>query len=716
MSENEDAPQEWAELLERVRELSAAEKPEEAAHLLKKFTAANPEHARAHNSFGSVCLVLGNLELAEQHLQRALSLDASIPETHYNLAIWCKKKQLDNQASVHLDEAIALNPRFSAALLMRGHTALREGEYESAIEDFSMMIQCDATDAALWRWRSVARFHKSDFGMALKDVDQAESLAGPQAWIEDTRGCILAAMQRFKEAIDCFQKAIELTDEDNANDQCGYRVHLANALESDAQDEAALAILNEACNLDPKCVEAFQARGNILEKLGRGFEALQDIYRVEKLDKKHADNFVRKLQLERNLRESEATISQTLSDWMQLGGRLPRLNSHQSQDYVQTESEVKELASAIQMLADQGPAGKLDAESLSELVSAAQMIPDESVAKACQVHCLPIFNTIVEEAFDGKNWPPECVMEILRLLTFRGDGQEYLSQVVRAIKSNYQCDSYGWVAILSFMVQDPARDASLLSQLREPPRGKIAAILVNSCNLRCENGMTQEHLFDSALGVEILEKLLVESEDGDYWLTAVVAAIPYLSAQRAGYLSTIAGKHESLQVQVIAAWALAKRGDKSQIDKLCEYALDFRCADQALGCLDELGMSARVPPKAREDESRAKAAFASWLVHPNELAAYPDEIQVYDRRTLYWPPTDDTRELWILRFCLKRNGVVETGVGMVGSVTFVLFGEELDGKPVAEVYLKHCAWEMQQKGMPGDAAEILYRENPDLLS
>lgn len=716
MSENEDTLQDWAKLLERVRELRAAEKPEAAAHLLKEFVAANPGHARAHNSFGSVCLVLGNIELAEQHLQRALSLDDGISEVHYNLAILCKKKHRGNQASVHLDEALELNPRFQPALLMRGQTALTEEEYESAIEDFSMLIQCDAKDVEAWRWRSLAGLHCGEFELALDDVDQAELLTGPQAWIADTRGCILAAMQQFKQASDSFRKAIELTDQGDAHYQCRYRIHLANALEADAQDQDALTVLHEACDLDPECVEAFYARGVVLEKLGQRFEALQDIYHVERLDGSFEHDTSRKYQLEKGLQFSDMPISEILRDWIRHGGRLPPLITYPSQNYIQTESEVQQLASAIQMLADQGHAGKLDAESLSELVSAAQMIPDESAAKACQTYCLPIFNSIVDQAFAGEDWPPECVMEILRLLAFRGDQPEYLSQIVRAIKSNYQSDSFGWGAILSFMVQDQDREAYLFSQLSEPPRGKIAAILVNSCNLRCEKGMSQEHLFDSELGVEILEKLLVESEEGDYWLTAVVAAAPYLSAQRAEYLSTIAGKHGSLQVQVIAAWALAKRGDDSQIDRLCDYALDFRCADQALGCLDELGMSARVPPAALQDESRAKAAFASWLVHPNELAAYPDEIETYDRRTLYWPPTNDTRELWLFRYSLKRDGAVETGIGMVGSVIFVLRGEELDEKPVAEVYLRHCAWEMRQNGMPGDPAQVLYKENPDLLS
>lgn len=119
----------------------------------------------------------------------------------------------------------------------------------------------------------------------------------------------------------------------------------------------------------------------------------------------------------------------------------------------------------------------------------------------------------------------------------------------------------------------------------------------------------------------------------------------------------------------------------------------------------------------------AMAEMCTWLAHPAEFGKVPADITLFDTRELYWPPTDDSRRVWLFRYEYPPwEGEVEprTGIGMVGSTTFALFGEAtVDLSPEA-VYALHCAWELEAEGDPRAPAErsieagmrILSQHNP----
>jgi hypothetical protein len=96
------------------------------------------------------------------------------------------------------------------------------------------------------------------------------------------------------------------------------------------------------------------------------------------------------------------------------------------------------------------------------------------------------------------------------------------------------------------------------------------------------------------------------------------------------------------------------------------------------------------------------AQMCNWLMHPMEFGAAPDEITQYDTRVLDWPPTNDRRRLWLFRYrYAPRDGAdAAEGIGLVGSVTFALFGEVTAGLPAEDVYALHCCWELQTNGDP----------------
>ncbi len=63
------------------------------------------------------------------------------------------------------------------------------------------------------------------------------------------------------------------------------------------------------------------------------------------------------------------------------------------------------------------------------------------------------------------------------------------------------------------------------------------------------------------------------------------------------------------------------------------------------------------------------------------------------------PPTKDKRSIYIVRYTYNNyndDGSDEIGIGLVGSITFSLFGTEgiLEKTPL-EIYALHCNWELE---------------------
>ena len=39
-----------------------------------------------------------------------------------------------------------------------------------------------------------------------------------------------------------------------------------------------------------------------------------------------------------------------------------------------------------------------------------------------------------------------------------------------------------------------------------------------------------------------------------------------------------------------------------------------------------------------------------WLSDPCEFGKNPDYAEIIDKRTLFWPPTKDTQEMFVIRY------------------------------------------------------------------
>ncbi|HEX5748723.1 MAG TPA: hypothetical protein VFZ09_20955 [Archangium sp.] len=279
-------------------------------------------------------------------------------------------------------------------------------------------------------------------------------------------------------------------------------------------------------------------------------------------------------------------------------------------------------------------------------------------------------------------------------------GEEALQRIIDAARIPLAPDSYMWsVALFALVKAEKEAATHVASALREPlPPGFIAVALLDMANtLAREHGVTS-HAFDTAQGRERIRAFLTD-EDPDHFSYAhsAAASLPFLKDAREFF--TLAQAHPDVAVRMEAAWAAAWGGDALAVARLQDWSKDPKTRKRAVTYLKELGHPPAPLPKEERLRLDAMAEMSDWLEHPSEFGRPPDHLEVYDHRRLFWPPTNDERDVWLFRYRYEEEGgEPEEGVGMVGSVTFALFGEATAGLPPEDIYALHCVWELQQEG------------------
>ena len=163
---------------------------------------------------------------------------------------------------------------------------------------------------------------------------------------------------------------------------------------------------------------------------------------------------------------------------------------------------------------------------------------------------------------------------------------------------------------------------------------------------------------------------------------STLEALPFLTEP--DDLLALACDHRDAGVRPEGAWAAAKLDREAGWKRLRGFAADPRFSATAVAYLEELGRPDLVPDLARDPDFVARSEMARWLAHPQEFGRPPDGLRLYDSRVLHWPPTDDRRPVWLFEYRYdpdpdEEDGQPDIGLGMVGGVTFALFGETTGG-------------------------------------
>jgi hypothetical protein len=408
---------------------------------------------------------------------------------------------------------------------------------------------------------------------------------------------------------------------------------------------------------------------------------------------------------------------------------------------IETSRSPGQLAEVLARFGNDGLTNAADAEAVARLVSdwSRLLRADDAGRRSLravlgffqQVETQEAFETLAEhglphvrDLFDALRDQPsspersEDLLFAAKILVLYHDPQD-LARIADAARDDTLDDEPLWSVIFQSIGEGYPLQTELLEALREPLPQRSAGIAY----LDWINGIAAkgplDHPFDTEIGRSLLRDWLGSTQpDALIASRSAAAALPYLDATSSSELIQTAQQHPGAEVRLLAAFAAAKSGDRSAIEELAKASLDVRYSATAVRHLESLGELNAIPVRAKNPDFMAAAEVCRWLSHPMEFGRPPDEVELRDRRTLFWPPANEARTLWLVRFRYKGagpDGADEASIGLAGSITFALYGEVTWDTPPEDVYALHCCWELEVEQDPRAPAQRSIEAGRELL-
>ncbi|WP_397571773.1 HEAT repeat domain-containing protein [Schlesneria sp. T3-172] len=278
--------------------------------------------------------------------------------------------------------------------------------------------------------------------------------------------------------------------------------------------------------------------------------------------------------------------------------------------------------------------------------------------------------------------------------------EEGLDRLVQAAYHPVLREGYLWSVIFEQLGDQDPLLPDLVDRMSDPlPDGFACVAFLDWVNRLVREDVIEQHPFDSHEGVQKLRHWLRSSKKDDFsFAHSSAASLPFISEPHREQLLALAMDHPDPKVQMEAAWASARLGSEAGLKFLVRLTLDRSFSTTACAYLEELNRDDLIPDEANEANFRAMADMCDWLAHPQEFGRAPDEIEQYDTREIFWPPTNDVRQLWLFkyRYVAEEPGEMDDcGLGFFGGTTFSLFDETYPDMPPEDAYALHCCWELE---------------------
>ena len=170
------------------------------------------------------------------------------------------------------DKAIAIEKPINIfALSYKGSTLEKIGELENALDCYNEVIKIKPNNAMAYYGKGRVLSRLKRYGMALECIDKALELSNYQyapAWIK--KGFVLLKLGKYEEALECYNEAINI-DPTNVSVYTEKRWVLSRL----ERYGMALECIDKALELQPDHAETLAGKGIVLSKMGEDNEALQ---------------------------------------------------------------------------------------------------------------------------------------------------------------------------------------------------------------------------------------------------------------------------------------------------------------------------------------------------------------------------------------------------------------------------------------------------------
>jgi protein O-mannosyl-transferase len=179
----------------------------------------------AHNNLGYLCNDRGELDKAISHFEAASRIRSGKRDVHYdlgsafvqmNLADALARKGLPDEAMVHYQAAIELQPDYANAYYNRGSVLLAKGRIDEAIADWEKTLQIQPNDADAHTGLGNAFLRKGSLQEAIAHYKEASALAPEDphsrnniAWVLATASD--ASLRDGSRAVGFAEQAVQLS-------------------------------------------------------------------------------------------------------------------------------------------------------------------------------------------------------------------------------------------------------------------------------------------------------------------------------------------------------------------------------------------------------------------------------------------------------------------------------------------------------------------------
>jgi len=429
---------------------------------------------------------------------------------------------------------------------------------------------------------------------------------------------------------------------------------------------------------------------------------------------------------------SQSDLARVFEEWIEQGGDLETKlrEADVAFDKIDEPSDVEAVCRAV------GSDRILKAESgdrtdaIRLLISCFQAVGSKAAFEVFRDEGLPHLRALLRRNLPDRCDEPDVPLFIVKILAIYAQ-EEDASLILDTARTDWAPQEYIWPVIFDSIGPNEAGFLQIYEGLRNPLPAEdtpLCAAYLDFANRVLRETDTRPHPFEMAEGFARLRKYVTQSlpEDAepedvaiaDGWAHSAAGALAFIEHAEADELTKAAFRHRNIYVRMEAAWAMTMLGDPLGEEALLEWAADPATSRRAIAYLEELGAADELPYPCNEPDFQATAEISDWLQHPQEFGRAPNSIEIYDQRTIDWPPTDDRRPLWLLKYTFDSpdGGEPVTGIGMVGSITFSLFGETTVDMTPEELYAIHCCWELEATGDPRMPEERTVRAGLLLLA
>jgi tetratricopeptide (TPR) repeat protein len=223
----------------------------------------------AHNGLGNAFLQKGSVEEAIVHFQKALKINPNYAEAHNNLGNVLLQKGRVDEAIVHYQRALAITPDYAEACYNLGNALLQKDNVDESILQFQKALQIRPGYAEAHNNLGIALLRKGNVDEATVHFQKALEIKPDHAEAHNNLGNALLRKGRVDEAIIHFQKALEIKP-----DHAEAHFNLGNALLQKGSVDEAMVHYQKALEIKPDHAETHYNLGNALLQKGSVDEAI----------------------------------------------------------------------------------------------------------------------------------------------------------------------------------------------------------------------------------------------------------------------------------------------------------------------------------------------------------------------------------------------------------------------------------------------------------